>query len=119
MAAVARRRQINGTNGERDGADNGDHDLDDLDAALLQIFIAKRVLNLDDAQNILGTLAEVTGICHVQPSHSESNMAVDQDSFEEAVHRLNTAIHDFDLEIRKTLDQSNGRPLWAIVYLPK
>jgi Nse1 non-SMC component of SMC5-6 complex len=119
MAAVARRKQINGANGEREGADNRDHDLGDLDAALLQIFIAKRVLNLDDAQNILGALANVTSMSHVQPTNSESNMAVDQDSFEEAVHRLNTVIHDFDLEIRKTLDQSNGSPLWAIVYLPK
>jgi hypothetical protein len=53
---------MNGANGNGAGhRNNGDHDLDDLDAALLQTFIAKRVLNLDDAQNILGTLADVTG----------------------------------------------------------
>jgi hypothetical protein len=45
------------------------------------------------------------------------DIAVNQDSFEEAVSRLNTAISDFDLEIRKTLSQTNGNPLWAIVCL--
>jgi hypothetical protein len=62
MAAVGRRTQVNGTNGNGNGsASNPDHDLEDLDAALLQVFIAKRVLNLDDAQRVLETLADVTG----------------------------------------------------------
>jgi Nse1 non-SMC component of SMC5-6 complex len=41
----------------------------------------------------------------------------DQDSFEEAVHRVNTAIHDLDLEIRKALSQKTGEPIWALVTL--
>jgi len=42
---------------------------------------------------------------------------VSQDSFEEATSRVNIAIHDFDLEVRKALDQSTGNPIWAIVRL--
>jgi hypothetical protein len=63
MAAVARRPQTNGI--ERNGAAHAnnqeEHDLDDLDAALLQTFIAKRVLCLENAIDILSTLADVTG----------------------------------------------------------
>jgi len=44
-----------------------------------------------------------------------SGIQVDQDALEEAVSRINTAISDFDLEIRKTLDQTTGDALWAIV----
>jgi len=39
----------------------------------------------------------------------------DQDALEEAVARINAAIHDFDLEIRKALSQKDGVPLWALV----
>lgn len=64
MAAVARRPQMNGI--ERNGAASANnregHELDDLDAALLQTFIAKRVLYLENAIDILSTLADVTGI---------------------------------------------------------
>jgi hypothetical protein len=38
-----------------------DHDLDDLHAALLQTFIAKRVIHSRDTENILSTLADATG----------------------------------------------------------
>jgi hypothetical protein len=38
-----------------------DHDLDDLHAALLQTFIAKRVIHSRDVENILSTLADATG----------------------------------------------------------
>lgn len=34
---------------------------------------------------------------------------------EEVVSRINTAIADFDLEVRKTFDQTTGTPIWAIV----
>jgi len=34
---------------------------------------------------------------------------------EEAVSRINHAIADFDFEVRKTLDQTTGNPIWAIV----
>ncbi len=64
MAVVARRTQTNRI--ERNGVghtnDNDGHELDDLDAALLQTFIAKRVLYLENAIDILSTLADVTGI---------------------------------------------------------
>lgn len=64
MAAVARRPQTNEI--ERNGAghanDREGRGLDDLDAALLQTFIAKRVLYLENAIDILSTLADVTGI---------------------------------------------------------
>lgn len=42
----------------------------------------------------------------------------DQDAFEEAIARINKAIHDFDLEIRKTLAQKDGIPIWALVLTP-
>lgn len=64
MAAVARRPQTNGHGRhqrDRDTTDEGDHDLDDLHAALLQTFIAKRVIHGRDAENILSTLADATG----------------------------------------------------------
>jgi hypothetical protein len=44
---------------------------------------------------------------------------VDQDTFEEAVSRVNVAIHDFDFEIKKSLAQADGNPLWAIVLVPQ
>ena len=43
---------------------------------------------------------------------------MDQDTFEEAVSRINVVIHDFDFEIKKALAQANGNPLWAIVFFP-
>ena len=49
------------------------------------------------------------------PDRLESEIEVDQDTFEEAVSRVNVAIHDFDFEIKKSLAQVNGNPLWAIV----
>jgi hypothetical protein len=117
MAAVARRTQSNGTSrDETPNEQNNPHELDDLEASLLQTVIAKRVLLLDDALNILGNLAEVTG-----PSHRyheltiESNVQVDQDSLEEIISRINMVISDLDFEIRKTLDQAAGNPLWAMV----
>ena len=62
MAAVARHSHTNGTgtNGTATPREES-HDLDDLDAALLQTIIAKRVVALDDALKILETLADVTG----------------------------------------------------------
>lgn len=60
MPAVARRTQINGN--ARNGRRNSNPEqLDDLDAALLQAFIAKRVLYLDNALEIFGTLIDITG----------------------------------------------------------
>ena len=47
-----------------------------------------------------------------------SEIEVDQDTFEEAVSRVNVAIHDFDFEIKKSLAQANGNPLWALVLAP-
>ena len=47
---------------------------------------------------------------------TDANTQIDQDTFEEAVSRINIAIHDFDLEIRKALSQASGDPLWAIVW---
>jgi hypothetical protein len=44
-----------------------------------------------------------------------SDIQIDQDTFEEAVGRINVAISDFDLEVRKALGQADGTPLWAIV----
>jgi hypothetical protein len=63
MAAVSRRPHSNavGRNGQGHANNDGEHELDDLHAALLQVFFAKRVLSLDDATNILSTLADVTG----------------------------------------------------------
>ena len=64
MAAVARRPQTNGIegNGAAHANNREGHELDDLDAALLQTFIAKRVLYLETAIDILSTLADVTGM---------------------------------------------------------
>jgi hypothetical protein len=64
MAAVARRHQTNEIerNGVEHANDREEHGLDELDAALLQTFIAKRVLSLENAIDILSTLADVTGI---------------------------------------------------------
>jgi len=63
MAAVSRRPHSNAVerNGRGHANNDDEHVLDDLHAALLQTFIAKRVLYLDDATNILSTLADVTG----------------------------------------------------------
>jgi hypothetical protein len=63
MAAVARRTQMNGT--PRDGtpnSSNNEHNLDDLDASILQTLIAKRVLLLDNALRIFGSLADALGV---------------------------------------------------------
>ena len=64
MAAVAGQYlQTNGTNRGRSASPREEtHDLDDLDAALLQTIIAKRVIALDDALKILETLADITGL---------------------------------------------------------
>src|SRR5271169_1727370 len=116
MAAVGRRMQVNGHRNGATASDHESHELDDMDAGLLQTFIVKRVLTLDDAHRILGMLLDATGSpLQVSTLTIDSEIDADQDSFEEAVSRLNTAISDFDLEIRKTLSQSNGSPLWAIV----
>jgi hypothetical protein len=45
----------------------------------------------------------------------DANTNTDQDAFEETISRVNIAISDFDLEVRKALDQTTGSPLWAIV----
>lgn len=49
------------TDGNTD-RDTEQHELDDMDAALLQSLIAKRVINLDSALEILAILADATGI---------------------------------------------------------
>ena len=118
MAAAHRKRQINGA--ERRGGghanDTSEHELDDFDAALLQTFIAKRVLTIDNAIDVLGSLADITGLRPLIPSDFlEADIQVDQDAFEEAVSRINVAIAAFDFEIRKSLAQTTGEPLWAIV----
>jgi Nse1 non-SMC component of SMC5-6 complex len=121
MAAVARRMNGMETNGRghtTDDEDEDKHELDDLDAALLQTFIAKRVIYLDNAINTFATLVDATGT--FPPSlkfNLESDIQVDQDTFEEAISRINVAIHDFDFEIRKALAQATGSPLYAIVFL--
>ena len=63
MAAVARRRQLSGieTNGRTHPNNDEGNGLDDLDAALLQTFIAKRVIHFDNAIDIFSALVEVTG----------------------------------------------------------
>ena len=64
MAAVSRRAQTNGhgrREREQEATEQDDHDLDDLHAALLQTFIAKRVIHSRDADNILSNLADATG----------------------------------------------------------
>jgi hypothetical protein len=126
MAPVSRRGHADGGRANRTKAarGNGDeHDLDDLDAALLQIFLARRVIRLDNALDILTTLVDVTGNISTPglapPGLTlDSGTPVDQDTFEEAVGRVNAAIHDFDFEIRKSLSQATGDPLWAIVFFP-
>jgi len=69
MAAVARQYlQMSGTNTDGTATPREEtHDLDDLDAALLQTIIAKRVIVLDDALKILETLADVTGLIPLSP----------------------------------------------------
>jgi hypothetical protein len=68
--AVARRPHTNGNarngrGGRESSAEEEDDDrgyaLNDFDAALLQIFIAKRVIRLDDAVAILTQMARATG----------------------------------------------------------
>jgi len=65
MAAVARRPQTNGVrNGERreqEEEEPQDHSLDDIDAAILQAFIARRVISLEDAMKVLNRIAEAAG----------------------------------------------------------
>jgi len=61
MAAVAQRTQANGLNHHDDEHETNERGLDDLDAALLQSLIAKRVVKLDDAVKTLDALTQVTG----------------------------------------------------------
>lgn len=62
MAAVSRRTQMNETPRDQSpNSQNNPHELEDLEAVLLQTFIARRVLGLDDALNVLGNVADVTG----------------------------------------------------------
>jgi hypothetical protein len=42
-------------------------------------------------------------------------MEADRVTFEEAVSRINVALSHFDINIRKSLSQTSGDPLWAIV----
>jgi len=58
--AVGRRPQTDGANNREEEDDDNEHQLDDLDAALLQSLIAKRVLKLEDALKIFDAIAEVT-----------------------------------------------------------
>ena len=124
MAAVARRPKTNGhgrQDRERDTADGNYHDLDDLHAALLQTFIAKRVIRGGDAETILSTLADATGSFHLKKVNSfivDNEIQPGQDEFEETIAQINVALADFDLEIRKCLVQATGEPLWAIVLSP-
>lgn len=124
MAAVARRPQTNGHgrhDRERDTTDDGGHDLDDLHASLLQTFIAKRVIHGRDAETILSTLADATGLSHLNKWSSfllDNEIQPGQDEFEEIIAQINVALADFDLEIRKCLVQTTGEPLWAIVLSP-
>ena len=64
--AVARRPHTNGSarNGRREDSEDEEtgYALGDVDAALLQIFIAKRVVPLDDAVAILTQMARATGV---------------------------------------------------------
>ena len=58
--AVGGRPQTDGVNNREEEDDDNEHQLDDLDAALLQSLIAKRVLKLEDALKIFDAIAEVT-----------------------------------------------------------
>jgi len=123
MAAVARRPQTNGVrNGERreqEEEEPQDHSLDDIDAAILQAFIARRVISLEDAMRVLNRIAEAAGAFSLELGLTvDVEFRADQDAFEEAIARINKGIHDFDLEIRKTLAQKDGVPIWALVLAP-
>jgi hypothetical protein len=118
MMATSRRTQTNGPQRHgRDKPDDEEKGLDDIHAAILQAFISRRVLKLADAEQLLDAIADATGTDTPAETcvDKDTDIAAEQDSFEEAVAKINTAIHDFDLEIRKTLSQANGTPLWAIV----
>ena len=126
MAAVARRAQTNGHGRherEQEIMQQDDHDLDDLHAALLQTFIAKRVIHSRDTDSILTTLADATGFSSSYNTqyliHVDNEIQPGQDEFEEIIAQINVALADFDLEIRKCLVQATGQPLWAIVLSPR
>jgi hypothetical protein len=61
MAAVARRTQTNGDNHDMEEGQL-EHQLDDVEAAILQVLIAKRVLKLDDALKVFDAIVEAVGI---------------------------------------------------------
>ena len=65
MAAVARRAQTNGIRNEErreeEEEEPQNHSLEDMDAAILQSFIARRVISLDDAMRVLDRIAEAAG----------------------------------------------------------
>lgn len=74
MAPIRGRPRTDGaeTDETSEVGDDSVHALDDLDAALLQAFIAKRVLRLDKALDIYDALAGATGttlfcICSNKP----------------------------------------------------
>jgi hypothetical protein len=126
MAAVSRRAQTNGHGRherEQEVVQKDGHDLDDLHAALLQTFIAKRVIHSRDTESILTTLADATGFSSSHNIryliHVDNEIQPSQDEFEEIVAQINVALADFDLEIRKCLVQATGQPLWAIVLSPR
>ena len=126
MAAVSRRAQTNGhgrREREQEVMEQDDHDLDDLHAALLQTFIAKRVIHSRDTDSILTTLADAAGFSSSYNTqyliHVDNEIQPGQDEFEELVAQINVALADFDLEIRKCLVQATGQPLWAIVLSPR
>ncbi|KAG4305885.1 hypothetical protein PORY_000795 [Pneumocystis oryctolagi] len=81
----------------------------DVHRAFLQCFISRKSISQDQAINLLLT---AISIYENIPIDSAS---VDVNTLELYISSINNAIIDFDLEIRKTIDQFTGIAIWILI----
>ncbi|KAI5853052.1 Nse1 non-SMC component of SMC5-6 complex-domain-containing protein [Morchella snyderi] len=82
----------------------------DVNRAFLQAFMSHRVLKLNDIKPILLEILNADG-----GEHEAALEDITDRIIASYVTTANTAIHDYDLEIRSTLDQHDRSRIYALV----
>ncbi|KAH8154318.1 uncharacterized protein LAJ45_02086 [Morchella importuna] len=82
----------------------------DVNRAFLQAFMSHRVLTLNDIKPILLAILNADG-----GEHEAALEDITDRIIASYVTTANTAIHDYDLEIRSTLDQRDRTRIYALV----
>lgn len=110
----------------------------DVNRAFLQAFMSHRMLKVDDLRRILAEILSAGGMRalllfhisdfsdslrvwlgggggHIDDNHEVAIEDVNERLVHAYVGKANDAIHDFDLEIRSTLDQRDRSRVFALV----